>query len=149
MAKWGRKKIRSGNCCFYAQDIGWNLLLESVDIYYLLGLFQATSKDRMGNVWTQRMPESGLEDSLIQTPLRHHWQSNFQRGCNNTTRHHSTKYRERSNVHSCGTTSTSVGVTCCNQSNTTVEQRPHPQHPNTPRNNPHPCTTQNTHTYRH
>ena len=44
MAKWGRKKIRSGNCCFYAQDIGWNLLLESVDIYYLLGLFQATSK---------------------------------------------------------------------------------------------------------
>ena len=49
MAKWGRKKIRSGNCCFYAQDIGWNLLLESVDIYYLLGLFQAT---RARTAWT-------------------------------------------------------------------------------------------------
>jgi hypothetical protein len=48
MAKWGRKKIRSGNCCFYAQDIGWTLLLESVDIYYLLGLFQATSKTPWG-----------------------------------------------------------------------------------------------------
>lgn len=54
MAKWGRKKIRSGNCCFYAQDIGWNLLLESVDIYYLLGLFQATSKDRMDGMYGRK-----------------------------------------------------------------------------------------------